>query len=385
MRGLNLKRLIFGTFRYIKEKLSMFIFGFLPISEKRIMFMSYYGKHTNCNPFAIYEEIKKNNFQFECVWVDNTQSVGDRSVKYRSIAFYYYVRTSRFLIFNARPNFDIKKRKQQFYIQTWHSSLGFKMIEKDAEKTLDKKYVKNAKKDSQYIDLLISGCKFRTECFRRNFWYNGEIAEIGTPRNDIFFSNDRALIIANTKKELGIADTDKVILYAPTFRNSNDLSYATSLNVDTLLTELKNKYSGEWKFVYRLHPNVSQKSELPKGTIDASSYKDMQALLLMSDILLTDYSSVMFDFALLDRPCFLYTPDYDRYKKNERDTYFAISELPFGMSLTNEELCRTIQRFDENEYQAKISDFQQAIGSFENGTACKRIVDIMMKWREQKL
>ena len=362
----------------------MFFFLLFPIKKNRIVFMSYYGKHTNCNPFAIYEEIKKNNLQFECVWVDNTQTVGDKSVKYRSIAFYYYVRTSRFLIFNARPNFDIKKRKQQCYIQTWHSSLGFKMIEKDAEKTLDKKYVKKAKKDSTYIDLLISGCKFRTKCFRRNFWYNGEIAEIGTPRNDIFFSKDKELIIANTKKELGIANTDKVILYAPTFRNSNDLSYATSLDVATLLTELKNKYSGEWKFVCRLHPNVSQKSKLPQGTIDASSYKDMQALLLMSDILLTDYSSVMFDFMLLNRPCFLYTPDYDRYKKNERDTYFSVSELPFGMSLTNDELCRAIHRFDENEYQGKISEFQQVIGSFENGTACKRIVDIMMKWKERE-
>lgn len=363
----------------------MCLFRLLPIRKNRILFMSYYGKHTNCNPFAIYERIKENNLPFECVWVDNDRKVGDKSVKYNSIAFYYYIRTSHFLIFNARPNFDIKKRKSQRYIQTWHSSLGFKMIEKDAEETLHKSYVRKAKKDSEYIDLLISGCRFRTECFRRNFWYNGEIAEIGTPRNDVLFSKNKTLIAQKTKKELGIKDDTKVVLYAPTFRNSDDLSYVTSLDANMLLNELRNKFSGNWVLVYRLHPNVSFNNDFPRGTIDASKYKDMQALLLMSDILLTDFSSVMFDFMLLDRPCFLYTPDYDRYKKNERNTYFAISELPFAMSLTNDELCRTIQRFDENEYQTKISEFQQAIGSFENGTACQRIVDIMMRWSEQKL
>ena len=119
--------------------------------------MSYYGKYTNCNPYSIYENIKHNNLDYECVWVDNSRAIPEKNARFASVRFYFYLRTSRFLVFNARPNFDIRKRSGQFYIQTWHSSLGFKMIEKDVEDTLDKRYVEKAKKDSEYIDLLISG------------------------------------------------------------------------------------------------------------------------------------------------------------------------------------------------------------------------------------
>lgn len=353
----------------------MSLFRLLPIKKNRIVFMSYYGKHTNCNPYAIYEEIKKNNLPFECVWVDNTQKLGDKSVKYKSISFYYYIRTAHFLIFNARPNFDIKKRKQQRYIQTWHSSLGFKMIEKDAENTLDKRYVQKAKKDSTYIDLLVSGCKFRTECFRRNFWYTGEIAEVGTPRNDVLFSQEKDLIAKVSKKELGIKENTKIVLYAPTFRNSDDLSYFTSLNVNTLLSKLKNKFSGDWVLVYRLHPNVNFDNAFPQGTIDASKYKDMQALLLMADILLTDYSSVMFDFMLLNKPIFIYASDYEEYISKERNVYFSINELPFDVCTTNELLESAIGEFNNERYCIRLQNFKNKIGSFECGLASQKILE----------
>ncbi len=372
-------KLVFGK---ILQSCTMFFFKFFPIQEKRILFMSYYGKQVNCNPYALYEYIKENNCPFECIYVDNCKSdmgKNTKTIKYRSFMFYYYLRTSKFLIFNARPNIDIQKRRKQFYIQTWHSSLGFKMIEKDAEATLDKKYVRKAKKDSTYIDLLISGCKFRTECFRRNFWYDGNIAEVGTPRNDILFSCNKELISQKVKNELGIENNVKIILYAPTFRNSDDLSYATSLDVNQLLNTLKNRFGGNWILIYRLHPNVSKKVNLSKDIIDASTYKDMQSLLIVSDILVTDYSSVMFDFMLLNRPCFLYAPDYESYKKTERNTYFSISELPFDISLTTDSLSDAIQKFDKNHYLTKIGEFKKEIGSFEDGTACIKIIDIMKK------
>ena len=357
----------------------MSLFRLFPIKKNRIVFMSYYGKYTNCNPFAIYEEIKKNGLPYECIWVDNTPKAGDRAVNYKSIAFYYYIRTARFLIFNARPNFDIKKRKQHRYIQTWHSSLGFKWIDKDAEDTLDKRYVKKAKKDSTYIDLLISGCRFRTECFRRNFWYSGEIAEIGTPRNDILFSKEKECIAKATKKALGIDENTKVVLYAPTFRNSGDLSYVTSLDVNMLLRRLQDTFSGNWVLVYRVHPNVSFDRSFAPGTIDASNYRDMQALLLMSDVLLTDYSSVMFDFMLLNRPIFIYASDYEEYVGKERNVYFTISELPFAVCTANDALAEAIGSFSPTGYQTNLQSFMRRIGSFECGLASQKIVEWIEK------
>lgn len=363
----------------LKQVFFMSLFRLFPIHENQIVFMSYYGKQTNCNPFSIYEEIKKNNLNYECVWVDNARKICDKSVKYKSIGFYYYIRTSRFLVFNARPNFDIKKRKNQRYIQTWHSSLGFKMIEKDAEDTLDKKYIKKAKKDSKYIDLLISGCKYRTECFRRNFWYNGEIAEFGTPRNDILFSKEKELIVKTAKTELGISENTKVILYAPTFRNSNNLSYITSLDVNRLLIELEKKFQGNWVLVYRLHPNVNFDNKLPQNIVDASNFTDMQTLLLMSDVLLTDYSSVMFDFMLLKRPIFLYASDHDEYISKERKVYFTVDELPFDFCITNDSLVSVISNFNYEDYSKKVKKFTDRIGTFECGLASKKVLEWIYK------
>lgn len=359
----------------IKQLVCMIIFRIIPVKQNRILFMSYYGKHTNCNPYAIYQEIKKRKLNFECIWVDNSHKINKNAVSFRSIAFYYYLRTSKFLIFNARPNIDIMKRKNQFYIQTWHSSLGFKMIEKDAEDTLDPKYIKKAKKDSRYIDLLVSGCRFRTECFRRNFWYNGKIAEIGTPRNDILFSMSSSVIVAEVKKELGIEEDEKIITFAPTFRDGEDLSYITSLDTNALLDIVQRKLGGRWRFVYRLHPNVAYDNNVSSGTINASRYNDMQALLLATDILITDYSSVMFDFMLLNKPCFLYCPDYDVYVKNERKSYFTIKELPFSVSKSNIELQCVISGFDHGEYMEKLNKFKIHIGTFETGQASRKILE----------
>lgn len=376
---MNFKRIFRGIGRIAKEKCSMFVFGLLPISRNRVMLMSHYGKQVNCNPYAIYEKLKTAPEKYEFVWVDNSHRTVEKSVKYRSVRFYYYLRTSRYLIFNARPNMDVQKRKGQFYIQTWHSSLGFKMIERDAEETLDAKYVKNAKKDSAYIDLLISGCRFRTDCFRRNFWYDGEIAEIGTPRNDVLFSADKDSIAENTKSRLGIERDAKIVLYAPTFRNSGNLSYATSFDADGLLKALQKRYSCKWTLVCRLHPNVVCDDIFPEGTVNASKYEDMQALLLAADFLITDYSSVMFDYMLLSKPCVLYCPDYEEYTRNERKTYFSVSELPFPMAVTNEELQTAVCELDESKYLAALNDFKRSIGSFEQGVACERIVSIMAK------
>ena len=365
--------------KVIRREFFMFIFGFLPVKKNRILFMSYYGKQMGCNPYAIYTYLKENNPEYEFVWVYNNSLLGDsvKTTRHKSAKYFYYLRTSEFLIFNARPNMDIRKRKAQFYIQTWHSSLGFKMIEKDAEETLGKSYVKNAKKDSQNIDLLISGCKFRSECFRHNFWYDGEIAEIGTPRNDILFSSNMSEIVRDVKKKLNIEEQAKILLYAPTFRNNGDISYAKSLNVEILKKVLTEKFSGEWKIVFRLHPNVNMRADFDPQIINASTFNDMQMLLMASDIVVTDYSSLMFDFMLLKRPCFLYCPDIEEYTSRERKTYFSIDELPFDLSKTNAELINCISNLHFDSYIQKTNDFIENIGSFENGKSCENIAQII--------
>jgi len=370
--------------RVIRREALMLLFRCFPVKKNRVFLMSYYGKYMNCNPYAIYSYLKKNHPQYEFVWVYNGENPEEtvKIASYRSVKYYYYLRTSGFLIFNARPGMDIKKRKNQFYIQTWHSSLGFKMIEKDAPESLGRSYIKNAIKDSKNIDLLISGCRFRTDCFKRNFWYDGKIAEVGTPRNDVLFAENAEEIVRQTKAELGIDREAKILLYAPTFRSNGDVDYAKSLDVSALKKALQEKMGGQWEIVFRLHPNVVFNDGFDPQIVNASTFGDMQALLMSADVVMTDYSSVMFDFMLLKRPCFLYCPDIEEYTKQERKTYFTVRELPFDLAKTNDELVENISTFDADAYMRKLNGFAESIGSFETGKACESIARIMENIRK---
>lgn len=269
-----------------------------------------------------------------------------------------------------------KKRRNQLYIQTWHSSLRLKTIEKDAIASLPQSYIKMAQQDSQYIDCLISGCKFSTDIFKSSFWYNGSILECGTPRNDLFFLNDLNLKTKITE-EYNIPQTNKLILYAPTFRQSYNLEY---YNIDyiRLKEALHNRLGHEWTILVRLHPHLRQYSQKllhGKQTIDVTNYDDIQELLAVSDILISDYSSLIFDFALTKRPCFLYVPDLNEYIQKERALYFNIKQLPFIKTSSNNDLLSAISTFDEKKYLSELTAFNNSIGSYENGNACERITE----------
>ena len=220
----------------------------------------------------------------------------------------------------------------------------------------------------------MSGCKFSTNIFKRAFWYDGEIFEQGTPRNDILFGekNDLKKIV---KDRLNIDNDKKIILYAPTFRKNNDLS-VYNINYKKTLSSLKEKFGGEWVFLVKLHPHLISKSkELVYGddVMDVTSYDDIQELLSVADVLISDYSSLMFDFGLTERPCFLYVPDLESYIQSDRRLYFDINELPFISAKSNEELSNEIVNFDGDKYKKNLDKFSREIGSFESGKCCEEL------------
>ena len=372
--------------RKLVRGLSMAVFRLLPVKRGRVLLMSYYGKHINCNPKAIYDYMRQNLSGYEYAWVGDRAEVPDGcvSVKYCSVRFYYYLRTSEILIFNTRPNIDIKKRRGQYYIQTWHSSLGFKMIEADAADTLSQNYIKYAKRDSRYIDILLSGCRFRTECFRRNFWYDGRIAEWGIPRNDVLFSEQKQEISTRVRRELGIPEKNRVMLYAPTFRERGNTEYLRAMDVEAVRTALAERFGGEWSILYRTHPNVRDYA-LPHGAVNATDYAEMQHLLIAADVFVTDYSSAMFDFSLLGRPVLLLCPDNEEYTKTQRKTYFSTDELPFPLAEGGEELCRIITELDTEAYAEALRAFNLRIGSFECGTASRSVAENIEKFRASRV
>jgi CDP-glycerol glycerophosphotransferase len=361
------------------------IFNTLPINNNKIFMFSYYGSQYGCNPKYITEYILNHdpNNQFDIVWAFNDPksrivNPGVRLVKTMSIKYFYELCTAKVIITNFRTTELFIKRKDQCYIQTWHSSLRLKQIEKDAEALLPTHYVEMAKKDSKKCDYLLSGCKYSTTIFKRAFWYDGEILEYGTPRNDILFNNStekRKEILAN----LNLPENQKVILYAPTFRKNTSLEFY-KLNYSEILEGLSNKFGGEWTFLVKLHPHmISSSKQLTAGenVQDVTAFDDIQELLSIADVLITDYSSLMFDYCITGRPCFLYVPDFNDYIEKERELYFSLLELPFAKAYSPEDLLLKMNDLKMENYKVQLKNFISEIESFEDGRACEKLAKLI--------
>ena len=352
----------------------------LPIKKNKIFMFSYYGGQYGDSPKYITEYILKNypKEKFDIVWaftdLDSKKDLkGIRKVRVMSLRYFFELCTSKIIITNFRTTELFKKRKEQYYIQTWHSSLRLKKIEKDAEESLEKSYIDMAKKDSKKIDLLLSGCKYSTEIFKNSFWYKGDILECGTPRNDILVNCD--LEVGRIKNKLNIKGK-KVLLYAPTFRKDGNLD-VYDIDYKRVLKSLEDKYGEEWIILVKLHPHLINKSneiEYNEKIVNATSYDDIQELLAVSDILISDYSSLIFDYLVVGKPCFLYVPDIKDYISKDRDLYFDIEKLPFINVKSNDELIEKIINFDEVNYKKNIKDFSNYIGSYEKGKASEKLM-----------
>ncbi|MDA3043933.1 MULTISPECIES: CDP-glycerol glycerophosphotransferase family protein [unclassified Campylobacter] len=390
--------LIDGTL-FVRLKRRLFIL-FLPkffnllksktIKNNKIVLSNFDGSGYSDNPKYIAEYIISNNLDYELVWlVDKNKNI-DKSmfpkeikiVESISFSALQELSSAKIWIDNTRKIFYPKKKKEQIYIQTWHGLFALKMIEKDAT-SLPESYIKKAKLDSANIDLILSGCKFKTKIFQNSFWYDGEVAEFGTPRTDIFFDKAK---IKNAKKKIydfyGIDENTKILLYAPTFRKTNSLE-PYLLDYSALLKTIQNEFGGKWIILVRLHPNLAfymDKLNISKDVINASFYMDSQELLCASETVISDYSSIVFDYFLLNRPVFLFCTDLQDYTKNDRDFYINIDELPFDLAENNSELLKNIKNFQENLYKIKIQNFQEKYGFIENGLSCKN----MFEWIENE-
>lgn len=353
----------------------------LPLQKNKVILWADSFKHFGCSPKYIAKYLLKNYpDQFDIVWVfENGVNIPEdmpkeiRIVRYFSMDYLRELHTAKFVICNMRTGdaYMWHKRPDQIYIQTWHSSLRLKKIEGDAIDSLGQDYADKAAEDSKKIDLLISGCKFSSDIFRRAFWYNGKILESGTPRCDVLLSDNKE-IKDKVFNHFDLQTDNKLALYAPTFRSNKPSDF---LGMDFL--KLKEALGHKWIVGARLHPNILA-DVIPDGAIPMSKYSDMQELIAASDLLITDFSSCMFDMAIAQKSCVLYAPDLEEYLTKERGLYFDIKELPFPIAKNMDELCAIVSSFNLIEYKEKLQRFMEAIGSFEDGNAAKRIADYIV-------
>lgn len=361
--------------------LFFYVFKLLPIKKNQIVFFSL-DNGLSDNPKYIYKEILNSKKKYKLYWImseDKILSLDSQNTKVvekYSVEASYILARSKVVVTNYRKLFLYKLKRKQKYIQTWHGT-ALKKIEQDVENILSKSYLLNAKSDSKDCDLILSGNEYSTKLIKSKFWYSGKVLNSGTPRNDLMFSNDQQLK-NDIKHQLGILETEKVIMYAPTFRGCN-LVDLPPIDVDLLLSNL-NKHDN-YVLILRLHPNVSKGIDIKEHyksihgkVINGSLHGDMSELLFVSDILITDYSSTMFDFSLSHKPCFLYTYDEEKYVNNDRGVYMSLDDLPYSRFKTIEELLEGIRTFDEEVYISNLTRFFNKLGNYEKGNAAKQVV-----------
>ena len=356
-------------------------FSIFKINNKKIVIVSYGGKgYWDMGKYICNELIKYDYEIYRATREEYIKTLPEKInyIKYNSIKCLYHLATAKIWINNSRFPYWIRKRKQQFYIQTWHGCLAFKKVESATEQKLSKYYVLWAKNDSKMADLFVSNSSFCTDFYRKYFWYNGDILECGCPRNDIIINNDKTSV-EKVKKYFWISNSDKICLYAPTFRANNTLN-AYDLKYGILIKELENKFNGSRKLLVRLHPNISylgkQLSCADRNIINASDYPDMQELLVATDFMITDYSSCIFDYALSKKPAIIYASDIKEYIK-DRDFEIKLEDAPFSIATNNIELKEMIDKLDTKEYEKKLNKFYDDMWLKETGKSCKKIVKII--------
>jgi len=380
-----------GLNRFVKIPGNLFAFIIrllFPVRKGTVMCWAYNFRQYSCNPRYLTEYMLDNEPSLKIFWVFrkgiDTSSVDPRisCVRFRSLEYYRLVNTAEFLITNTRTDpYRIywKKRPGQKYLMLWHGGVALKKIEKDAMDKLGYGYVRKAKTDSKIADLMISGCRFQTRLLRDSFWYEGEILEKGIPRNDIFFQKDSHELIRKSLQETyGISATDKLVLYAPTFRRDKSIE-PYRIGWERVIAEFRRFFNDDNVTVLlRLHPNLIACTDVTPllnspHVKDMTRYHDMHELLCVSDVLITDYSSSMFDIPMLGKPCMLYATDISRY---DRGYYFDFKDLPFPLATNEDELIRNIREFDQDGYKENVRRFfETCIGPEDEGKASESITE----------
>lgn len=366
-------------------------------SSKTIYFESFHGTQFSDNPKAIYEWMKQEYPEYHLVWGVNKgqeKPFRDEKVSYVlrfSIKWFLTMPRAAVWVINTRTPLWLTKNKKTMYIQTWHGT-PLKKIGRDIESISIPGYTKESydqsfTEESKRWDYLISPNPYSTEIFKEAFDFHGTILEIGYPRNDILTkSKSNPLIKINLKEKMGLPTNKKIILYAPTWRetaNRKDGKY--SFDTEFPFDDVMESVDENTLVLVRMHYLVAKEidfTQLDERIIDASESYDMSELLAISDLLITDYSSSFFDYAITDSPILFFMTDKKNYEEEIRGFYFPIEEsLPGPIAETKEELVDKITQWHSNEdlRNKNYKKFKNEFTSLENGNASKYIAETIIK------
>jgi CDP-glycerol glycerophosphotransferase len=354
-----------------------------------VLFDAFKGTQYSDSPRALHEELVRRGADLEHLWVvrdDQVQVPASATpVRMWSPEWYEALATSRYVVANNHLPDWFQKREGQVVVQTWHGT-PLKKIGHDIEAIhfADKRYLERVEKEVQNWDMLVSPNSFSTPILRRAFGFPGEMAESGYPRNDILRRAGTERHAQMIRRRIGIPDGKRIVMYAPTWRDDQFYSpgkYKLDFRID--LAEARARLGRDHVLLVRRHPNVVD--PVPGAgdgfVFDVSDYPDMADLSLITDVMITDYSSLMFDYVNTGRPILFFTYDLDHYRDTLRGFYFDFeSSAPGPLVRTSEELVAAVEDIDRIQefYAERYRWFQQEFCDLDDGFASARLADRML-------
>lgn len=370
-------------------KLLFLPFHIFRIKQNRVMFTSLTGgkyMEYSCNPKYIYECLQRSNDgQYEVIWAfgepENYRFLEQQSVrlvKHFTWKAFYFLLTSKVVITNGSYVPWVPFRKHQVVINTWHGGGAYKRLDFGSgrqQKLVDKR---NALAGQNTTVFVTSSRAFSRYVIRGAFHFRGEILETGMPRNDRLVRQQSKEARAEVRKWCGLTEPVRILLYAPTYRNGGDYP---KLDMKRVLACLEKETQESWAALVRFHryENDGGGGKYSDDRIkDVADYPDMQELLGAADLLITDYSSSIWDYSFLERPCYLYVPDLDRYREC-RGFYEDIDFWHFPYARDEETLFQLISKMKQIDWSGNMKMHHRDLDSCETGHAAESVVEYIEK------
>ncbi len=380
-----------------------------PIDKKMVLFESFVGRQYSDSPKAIYQcMLQMPEFSdFKFIWVLRKKAIKRnqdcftdprvRLVQYGSGEYYRYCASTKYWVTNWRTKAFMKKKQQQVLIETWHGT-PLKKIGIDSEinneimAKQDKKH-KMYLDDARQFDYFVSPSAFCTRVFTTAFGLDqlhkeDILIETGYPRNDFLLTYSEE-DVADIRERLSIPADKKVILYAPTWRdNQHELGVGNVMDISSSFFWFLDHLPDDCLVLMRLHYLVANRIDLSMyegKVINCSRYDDINDLYVISDLLVTDYSSVFFDYANLGKPILFYMYDLEEYQTEIRDFYIDLDELPGPILKTQQELLDSVLALKPitEKYREKYQKFCDTYTYLDDGHASRRVVDICMLGKQR--
>lgn len=371
--------------KYILNRLfrsSQRLLEFVPYKENRVCCITCTRKGYVDNLRAVSQELLRKG-GMEIIWItkypETCVTASDRGIKvvrYHTAKHFYLQFTARIILSDDSLYHGLIKRKEQIYLNVWHGGINYKQLGKEGISFEDPLMEKIFERRNPSPDYMIAGSRFFAENMKAAFGFDRTVfLESGLPRNDILFHDTR--FRGKVKRFYGICGKN-VILYAPTFREEHDMLAAGGVDFGKLAEAGHRRYGGEWVVLYRAHYFVQEAIVCGRNVIDVSGYDNMQEILIDTDLLISDYSSCMWDYSFLYRPIIVYAPDEERYCRKERGLTAAGRNMPYPKAACMEELLAIMENHDFTADVERIKAHHREMGAFDTGCATKYVTDFIL-------